>query len=193
MPTTSNELALGTPAPAFTLPDVVSGRTLSLDEIAAGKPVLVMFLCRHCPYVKHVEAQLAQLARDYAGKKIALVAISANDAEHYPEDAPESLAEQARAAGFTFPYCYDESQAVARAYKAVCTPEFFLFSGAGGGAGEGAHKLVYHGQLDSSRPGNRAPLNGQDLRAAIDSVLDGRPVAQRQVASVGCSIKWKKD
>ena len=184
MATNSNELALGTPAPAFTLPDVVSGRTLSLDEIAAGNPALVMFLCRHCPYVKHVETQLAQLARDHAGKKLSLVAISANDAEHYPEDAPPSLAEQARAAGFSFPYCYDESQAVARAYRAVCTPEFFLF--------DGSRKLAYHGQLDGSRPGNRAPLDGRDLRAAIDAVLEGRPVAGPQRAAVGCSIKWKR-
>ena len=184
MPTTSNELALGATAPSFLLPDVTSGKTLSLDEIATGNPALVMFLCRLCPYVKHVEPQLAQLARDYAGKKLSLVAISANDAEHYPEDAPQSLAEQARAAGFPFPYCYDESQTVARAYGAVCTPEFFLF--------DGGRKLVYHGQLDASRPGNRAPLNGQDLRAAIDAALQGRPVDKRQLACVGCSIKWKR-
>jgi thiol-disulfide isomerase/thioredoxin len=190
--TNSTELALGTPAPAFTLPDVMSGRTLSLDEIAAGNPALVMFLCRHCPYVKHVETELAKLARDYAGQKLGqkldrqlgLVAISANDAESYPEDAPPSLAEQARLAGFAFPYCYDESQAVARAYRAVCTPEFFLF--------DASRKLAYHGQLDGSRPGNRAPLDGQDLRAAIDAVLEGRPVAAPQRAAVGCSIKWRQ-
>ena len=184
MPTTSNELVLGAASPSFSLREVTSGKTLSLDAIAAGNPALVMFLCRHCPYVKHIEPQLAQLARDYAGKPISLVAISPNDAEHYPEDAPPSLAEQARAAGFLFPYCYDESQTVARAYGAVCTPEFFLF--------DGSRKLIYHGQLDASRPGNRAPLNGQDLRAAIEAVLQGRPVEGRQAACVGCSIKWKR-
>jgi thiol-disulfide isomerase/thioredoxin len=183
MPTTSIELALGAPAPSFSLPDVRTGTSISLDEIAAGKPALVMFLCRHCPYVKHIESQLAQLARDYAGRNVGLVAISANDAQGYPEDAPASLAEQARTAGFSFPYCYDESQAVARAYGAVCTPEFFLF--------DAGRRLAYHGQLDGSRPGNRAALDGRDLRAAIDALLEGRPVAGPQRAAVGCSIKWK--
>ncbi len=184
MATTSRDLPLGTPAPTFALPEVTSGKRLSLDEIAGGKPVVVMFLCRHCPYVKHVEPELARLSRDYAGKPLAMVGISANDAVGYPEDAPASLAEQAKLAGFGFAYCHDESQEVARAYGALCTPEFFLF--------DAKRSLVYHGQLDGSRPGNGVPLNGSDLRAAIDAVLAGKPVSGPQKATIGCGIKWKR-
>lgn len=176
-------LPLGTRAPDFSLPDTVSGRTISLQTFAGKKALLVMFICRHCPYVKHIQAGLAKLGADYAGKDVAIVAISSNDAENYPEDAPARLAAQARDLGFTFPYCHDESQAVAKAYRAACTPDFFLF--------DGARALVYRGQFDDSRPGNGRPVTGQDLRAAVDAVLAGKPVPAEQIPSIGCNIKWK--
>ena len=181
--TESTMVVLGTPAPAFSLPDVVSGKTISLKTVAAKKALLVMFICRHCPYVQHVQEGLARLGRDYASRDVGIVAISANDAKGYPEDAPESLKEMAVELKFTFPYCYDESQAVAKTYSAVCTPDFFLF--------DQARRLVYRGQLDDSRPGNGKPVTGRDLRAALDAVLDGRPVDSVQRPSVGCNIKWK--
>jgi peroxiredoxin len=182
MATPSRDLDLGAAPPLFSLPDVVSDRLLSLDDIRRGRAALVMFLCRHCPYVKHVEAELARVGRDY-GDRLAIVGISANDAVTHPEDAPTSLKEQALRAGFTFPYLYDESQAVARAYGAVCTPEFFVF--------EAKPALAYHGRLDPTRPGG-APANGADLRAALDTVLAGRAVEGPQAPSIGCSIKWKR-
>jgi peroxiredoxin len=181
--TESTMVALGAPAPDFSLPDVVSGKTISLKTFAAKKALLVMFICRHCPYVQHVQQELARLGRDYAAKDIGIVVISANDAKGYPEDAPASLKEMAEELKFTFPYCYDESQAVAKAYSAVCTPDFFLF--------DQARRLVYRGQLDDSRPGNGKPVTGRDLRAALDAVLAGRPVDPTQRPSVGCNIKWK--
>ena len=181
--TPSTMLALGTNAPAFRLPDVVSGKTISLDAFA-GKPVLlVMFICRHCPYVQHVQHELAKLGKDDAGTRLGIVAISANDAANYPDDAPDKLREMAETLGFTFPFCYDESQDVAKAYTAACTPDFFLF--------DAARKLVYRGQLDDSRPGNNKPVTGRDLRAAIDAVLAGQPVSKDQRPSIGCNIKWK--
>lgn len=182
MATTSTDLVVGTPPPTFSLPDVVSGRVVSLEEVRAGRALLVMLLCRHCPYVKHVEAELARIGRDY-GSKLGIVGISANDAATYPEDAPAGLKEQAVNASFTFPYLYDESQNIARAYGAVCTPEFFLF--------DAKPLLAYHGRLDASRPG-REPATGSDLRAALDAVLAGRTVEGPQAPSVGCSIKWKR-
>jgi peroxiredoxin len=182
MATTSTDLMVGTPPPPFSLPDVVSGRIVSLEEARGGRALLVMFLCRHCPYVKHVETELARLGRDYADK-VAVVGISANDAETYPEDSPTGLKEQARLAGFVFPYLYDESQSVARAYSAVCTPEFFVF--------DTTPALVYHGRLDASRPGREA-ATGSDLRAALDAVVAGRSLEGPQAPSVGCSIKWKR-
>jgi len=181
--TESTMVVLGTPAPAFSLPDVVSGKTISLKTFAAKKALLVMFICRHCPYVQHVQEGLARLGQDYASRDVGIVAISANDAKGYPEDAPESLKEMAVELKFTFPYCYDESQAVAKTYSAVCTPDFFLF--------DQARRLVYRGQLDDSRPGNGKPVTGRDLRAALDAVLAGRPVDPTQRPSVGCNIKWK--
>jgi len=177
---------LGSAAPPFRLPDVRDGNPLAITDLSGdrgGKALLVMFICRHCPYVKHVEAELARLARE-APHGLGIVAICSNDAEGYPEDAPESLAEQARRAGFTFPYLYDESQEVARAYGAACTPEFFLYDAEG--------KLRYHGQLDDSRPGNGKPVTGKDLRAAIAAVMGRDPVPEPQRAAVGCSIKWKR-
>ena len=176
-------VALGSPAPDFSLPDVVSGKTVSLQTFATKKALLVMFICRHCPYVQHVRDELARLGRDYGAKDVGIVAISANDAKNYPEDAPASLKEMAAKLKFSFPYCYDESQAVAKAYSAVCTPDFFLF--------DQARRLVYRGQLDDSRPGNGKPVTGRDLRAALDAVLTGQPVDPTQRPSVGCNIKWK--
>lgn len=182
--TESTMLALGTPAPDFSLPDVVSGKTVSLRDFDGKKALLVMFICRHCPYVKHVQDELARLGRDYADKPLGIVAISSNDAENYPDDAPESLKEMAIQLGFRFPYLYDESQDVARAYDAACTPDFFLF--------DENRRLVYRGQLDGSRPGNGVPVTGKDLRNAIDAVLAGAPVDPNQKPSLGCNIKWKR-
>ena len=182
--TESTMVALGSSAPDFNLPDVVSGKTISLQTFAGKKALLVMFICRHCPYVQHVQDELARLGRDYAAKDVGIVAISANDAKNYPDDAPASLKEMAVDLKFSFPYCYDESQAVAKAYSAVCTPDFFLF--------DQARRLVYRGQLDDSRPGNGKPVTGRDLRAALDAVLNGQPVNSTQRPSAGCNIKWKK-
>lgn len=181
--TMSTMLELGTPAPDFSLPDVVSGRTISLRQFAGMRGLLVMFLCSHCPFVKHVEQELARIGHDYAVNGLGIVAISSNDATAYPEDAPAGLRAQSERNRFTFHYLYDESQEVARAYHAVCTPDFFLF--------DAQHKLVYRGQLDGSRPGNGVPVDGRDLRAAIDELLEGRPVTVEQRPSVGCGIKWK--
>ncbi len=178
----STMLALGTKAPEFELPDVTDGRIVSLSDFGAKRALLVMFICRHCPYVKHVREELARLGRDFADSELAIVAISSNDVEEYPEDRPESLAEEAREAGYAFPYLFDESQEVAKAYTAACTPDFFLF--------DADRALVYRGQLDDSRPSNGLPVTGKDLRAAIDAVLSGRPVSEDQRASIGCSIKW---
>jgi peroxiredoxin len=190
MAVSSTMLELGTAAPDFSLPDVASGKTVKLADFAEKKALLVMFVCAHCPYVVHVQPELTRLARDYAGKSVGFVAITANDIAQYPQDAPEACAAMARAAGWTFPFLYDESQAVAKAYTAACTPDFFLF--------DAARKLVYRGQLDSSRPG-RGPdrpgtgvLNGADIRAALDAALGDRPVNPQQRPSIGCNIKWKR-
>jgi peroxiredoxin len=182
--TESSMLPLGTSAPQFHLADVVSNRELSLSDIRGPKGLLVMFICRHCPFVKHLEKALAQLGREYQSKGIGIVAISSNDAVNYPEDSPESLAKQARDLAFMFPYLYDETQQVARAYDATCTPDFFLF--------DSNLKLVYRGQFDSSRPGNDTPVTGKDLRAALDAVIAGQPVSPDQRPSIGCNIKWKQ-
>jgi len=181
--TESTMLQLGTTAPAFTLPDVVTGKSVSSDNLR-GKPLLVMFICTHCPYVKHIEQGLAALGNDYAGKPINIVAISSNDADNYPDDSPAGLKAQALRLGFRFPYLYDETQQVARAYKAACTPDLFLF--------DADLKLVYRGQFDTSRPGNGRPVTGEDLRAAVDAVIAGEPVTQDQRPSIGCNIKWKQ-
>ena len=177
-------LALGTKAPDFRLPDVVSGKTISLSTFAGKKALLVMFICRHCPYVQHVKEELARLGKDYVRQDVGIVAISANDAANYPDDAPDQLAAMAKELEFTFPFCYDERQETAKAYTAACTPDFFLF--------DADRTLVYRGQLDDSRPGNGKPVTGRDLRAAIDAVLADRPVSQAQQPSIGCNIKWKK-
>jgi len=175
-------LELGTPAPGFSLPDVVSGRTITPETFTSSKALLVMFICRHCPFVVHVQAELARLGRDYLPKGVGIVAISSNDANAYADDRPERLKEMAAEQGFVFPLCYDEAQAVAMAYQAMCTPDFFLF--------DESRKLVYRGQLDDTRP-DRGTANGRDLRTALDAVLAGRPVDPNQRPSVGCGIKWK--
>lgn len=182
--TESTMLGLGTEAPDFALPDVIGGKIVRRDDFRDRKALLVMFICAHCPYVKHIEKTLGTLGADYAGQPLAIVAISANDVANHPNDNPDQLRAQANANGFTFPYLYDESQAVARAYSAACTPDFFLF--------DAQRKLVYRGQYDSSRPGNGIPVSGEELRAAIDTVLAGKPVSPDQRPSIGCNIKWKK-
>ena len=173
---------LGTQAPEFSLPDT-AGNTVSLRDFADAKGLLVIFMCNHCPYVVHVRYELARLAKDYQAKGIGVVGISANNVETHPDDSPEKMAEEVEKAGYTFPYLYDESQEVALAYKAACTPDFFLF--------DGNQKLAYQGQLDDSRPNSGTPATGKDLRAALDAVLAGQPVSGDQKPSVGCSIKWK--
>jgi peroxiredoxin len=179
----STMLPLGTKAPEFELPDVTTGRTVSNMDFAGRQGLLVMFICRHCPYVAHVRTGLARFGRDYQDSNIGIVAIGSNDPAAHPEDAPEGLAEEAREAGYTFPYLYDESQEVAKAYTAACTPDFFLF--------DHDRALVYRGQFDDSRPGNGLPVTGESLREAVDAMLQGRPVAEDQRASLGCSIKWR--
>jgi peroxiredoxin len=181
--TESTMLELGTTAPGFKLPDVVTGKTVSRDDLRGTQALLVLFLCTHCPYVKHIEKGIALLGADYAAKPVNIVAIGSNDADNYPEDSSQGLREQALRLGFTFPYLYDESQEVARAFKAACTPDIYLF--------DRDLKLAYRGKFDTSRPGNGVPVTGQDLRAALDTVLAGLPVTQDQAPSIGCNIKWK--
>jgi peroxiredoxin len=181
--TESTMLALGTVAPDFALIDVVSAKTVRRDDFRGKKGLLVMFICPHCPFVKHTETELGLLGRDYAGEPLGIVAISSNDAVAFPEDSPEGMKRQAEAMGFGFPYLYDETQEVAKAFDAACTPDFFLF--------DGEFRLVYRGQFDASRPQNGIPVTGKDLRAAVDAVLAGQAVSTDQRASLGCNIKWK--
>jgi peroxiredoxin len=176
-------LPLGTAAPDFSLPDAVTGKTISLGDFKQAPALLVAFICNHCPYVKHVQAGLAQMANDLQARGVAVVAISSNDVANYPDDSPEKMKEEAQRAGYTFPYLFDETQSVARVYRAACTPDFFLF--------DGQRKLVYRGQMDDARRGNDLPVTGKDLRAAVDAVLSGKPVAANQIPSLGCNIKWK--
>lgn len=178
----SRMLELGTPAPAFRLPDA-QGRLHALEDFGSAKALLVAFICNHCPYVKHILPAFAQFARNYQPQGLAIVAISSNDIESHPDDAPPRMAEVARAHGFVFPYLYDESQQVALAYEAICTPDFFLF--------DRERRLAYRGQFDGSRPRGNQPSTGADLRAAVDAVLAGKPAPAQQVPSAGCSIKWK--
>ncbi|TAK95094.1 MAG: thioredoxin family protein [Verrucomicrobia bacterium] len=180
--TPSTMLPLGTTAPEFQLPDP-SGKHFSLASFKDKPALLVMFICNHCPYVKHIRAGLAQLAKDYQPRGVALVAISSNDAVSYPEDGPAKMAMEIKSAGYTFPYLYDEAQTTAKAYRAACTPDFFLF--------DRGRRLVYRGQLDASRPGNGIPVTGKDLRGALDAVLAGKAPSLMQTPSMGCNIKWK--
>ena len=186
--TPSNMLSLGTQAPDFSLPDVVTGKTLSLSDFARYEALVVMFICRHCPFVKHLQEALAEFGHDYVGKdfdgkKVGIVAISANDASEYPDDRPKSLTEMAVDLGFNFPFCYDESQETAKAYAAACTPDFFLF--------DRQRKLVYRGQFDDSRPSKKTPVTGKDLRAAIEAAIADKPLTKKQKPSIGCNIKWR--
>jgi peroxiredoxin len=174
-------LPLGTKAPEFRLPDP-SGKLVSLSELK-GAALVVVFMCNHCPYVKHIRAGLAQFARDYLPRGVAMVGISSNDVANYPADSPARMAEEAKAAGYTFPYLYDQTQDVAKAYRAACTPDIYLF--------DKDQRLVYRGQFDDSRPGSSLPVTGKDLRAGVDAVLGGKPVSPQQKASIGCNIKWK--
>lgn len=182
--TPSTMVKLGTPAPDFSLPDVTSGKTVTLGAFSKKKALLVMFICQHCPYVQHVKGELAKIGRDYQAKDLGIVAISSNDAESYPDDAPEGLRQMSEELGFTFPFCYDEAQSVAKTYGAACTPDFFVF--------DQNRLLVYRGELDDSRPGDGKPVTGRDLRQALDATLANRPVPSNQKPSVGCNIKWKK-
>jgi len=184
MPISSAMLPPGTAAPPFSLRDVVNGQTYSLDSFADKTALLVMFICRHCPYVVHVEQELARLGRDYRDMSVGILAISSNDPVGYPDDAPSRLKEMAQRLEFTFPFCHDETQEVAKAYRAACTPDFYLF--------DRDRRLAYHGQIDESRPGNNKPVTGRDLRSAIQAVLAGKPVDGTQRPSIGCSIKWKR-
>jgi peroxiredoxin len=180
--TPSTMLPLGTIAPDFRLPDT-NGKLVSLGEFTGQSALLVMFICNHCPFVKHIRSELANIGREYGARGVGIIAISSNDAANYPDDSPAKMKDEARDAGYNFPYLYDESQAVAQAYRAACTPDFFLF--------DRNHRLVYRGQLDASRPGNGAPVTGKDLRAALDALVNGKPVASTQTPSLGCNIKWK--
>ena len=180
--TPSTMLPLGTTAPDFNLPDT-NGKTVSPADSKDAPALLVIFMCNHCPYVVHIRAGLAQLARDYAPKRVAIVGINSNDVANYPADSPAKMKDEVKSAGYIFPYLYDGTQAVAKAYRAACTPDIFLF--------DRGRRLVYRGQFDGSRPGNGIPMTGQDLRAALDAVLAGKPVAPDQKASIGCNIKWK--
>jgi peroxiredoxin len=180
--TASTMLALGTTAPEFHLPDVVSGETISLATFSGSKALLVMFICQHCPFVKHIQSELAKIGHDY-GDRLGIVAISANDVANYPDDSPQKLKQMAQELNFNFPVCYDESQSVSKSYTAACTPDFFLF--------DSSSKLVYRGQLDDSRPSNGVPVTGKDLRQAIDAVLQDQEINFEQKPSIGCNIKWK--
>lgn len=182
MAVTSTMLPLGTVAPGFSLPECRGG-TVSLEDFRKASALLVIFMCNHCPYVKHVQKPLAALVKEYQARGAAVVGISSNDIASHPDDGPEAMARVAREIGYTFPFLYDESQEVARAYHAACTPEFFLF--------DAQRKLVYRGQMDGSRPGNSIPVTGEDLRRALDATLAGKPVAGEQRPSIGCGIKWK--
>ncbi|RAV30597.1 thioredoxin family protein [Sinomicrobium soli] len=182
--TPSNMLPLGTKAAAFKLPDTVSGKTISLESIRGKKATVIMFICNHCPFVQLINPEIAAIAREYAPKGVAFAAISSNDVEHYPQDAPELMAENAAKQGFSFPYLYDETQEVAKAYDAACTPDFYVF--------DAGLLLVYRGQLDGARPENGIPVTGKDLREALDALLRGEAVSETQKPSIGCGIKWKK-
>jgi len=178
------QIPLGFKAPGFSLPDIVSGKIKTLDELKSEKATVIMFICNHCPFVKHVTGELVRLANEYISKGISFIAISSNDVLKYPQDGPEKMKEFATDNKFPFPYLYDETQEVARAYSAACTPDFSIFNG--------EMKCVYRGQLDDSRPGNTKPVNGKDMREALDSILNGKPVSSNQKPSIGCNIKWKK-
>lgn len=182
--TPSVMLPLGTEAPKFNLVDTVTDTNKSLNELASDKATVVMFICNHCPYVKHINEELVKLANEYIPKGISFIAISSNDVENYPDDSPEKMREVAEELGYPFPYLFDETQEIAKAYQAACTPDFYVF--------DKDLKLVYRGQFDESRPGNNVPVTGIDIRNALDNILNGKPVDENQKPSIGCNIKWKK-
>jgi peroxiredoxin len=183
--TESNMLPLGTKAPQFTLPDTVTDELLSIEDLKSDKATVIMFICNHCPYVIHVNAEMVRIANEYIEKGVSFIAISSNDVARYPDDAPDKMKETALSEGYPFPYLYDESQEVAKAYDAACTPDFYVF--------DGELKLAYRGRIDNSRPKTDTPVTGSDLRAALDAVLSGKAVAEKQYPSMGCNIKWKVD
>ncbi len=181
--TESNPIANGTLAPSFTLPDVVSGKTVTLQQLKGEKATVILFICNHCPFVIHVNKELVRMANDYKTTGTNFIAISSNDVNNYPQDGPELMKKQAEQLGYPFPYLYDETQEVAKAYDAACTPDFYVF--------DSDLKTTYHGQLDNSRPGNGLTVTGEDLRKAIDAILANRPPLETQKPSIGCNIKWK--
>ncbi|MGB6151090.1 MAG: thioredoxin family protein [Pricia sp.] len=181
--TPSNMLPLGTTAPEFSLMDTVTDKTMNLQALKGEKGTVIMFICNHCPFVKHVNSEIVKLATSYQKEGVEFIAISSNDVENYPQDAPDLMKKNAKQEGYTFPYLYDGTQETAKAYDAACTPDFYLF--------DADLKLVYRGQLDDSRPGNGIPLTGKDLRKALDAMLSGQPIDENQKPSLGCNIKWK--
>lgn len=181
--TSSNMPALGSKAPDFKLLDTITGESYGLKDAKDAEATVIMFICNHCPFVKHVILELVKLAKDYQAKSISFIAINANDALAYPEDAPEKMTQLAKQLGFSFPYLYDETQSTAKAYQAACTPDFFIF--------DKDRLCVYRGQLDESRPGNKIPVTGKDIRSALDNILQTKPVNPQQLPSMGCNIKWK--
>lgn len=181
--TLSTMVALGTTAPGFTLPDTISGKDLSLENLKGEKGTMIMFICNHCPFVKHVNEELVRLSNDYKNKGIGFVALSSNDVINHPDDSPALMTQVAKQLKYPFPYLYDETQEVAKAYDAACTPDFFIY--------DKDLQLAYRGQLDDSRPGNEIPITGKDIRNALDRLLDNKPVSQEQRPSIGCNIKWK--
>lgn len=181
--TPSNMMPLGTIAPSFSLPDTISGNTLSLDSLKSENGTVVMFICNHCPYVQHIISKVVEIVKNYQSKGISFIAISSNDAKNFPADAPDKMKENANALGFTFPYLYDESQMIAKAYDAACTPDFFVF--------DQQLACVYRGRFDDATPGNSSPITGKELTAALDNLLSNTPVNPDQKASIGCNIKWK--
>lgn len=182
--TASRNIELGTKAPYFKLIDTVTGKMVDLNDYASKNATVIMFICNHCPYVKHINPGIVNLANDYIPKGVGFLAINPNDIKNYPEDSPENMKLVALALGYKFPYIYDETQEVAKAYYAACTPEFYVF--------DGKMELAYHGQFDSARPGNAVPVTGNDVRQALEAVIAGRPVSSNQSPGIGCSIKWKK-
>jgi peroxiredoxin len=181
--TPSNMMPLGTRAPDFRLRCAVSGKEYTLDDLKSGKITVIMFICNHCPYVKHVQNGLVELANDYISKGVSFIAINSNDVEKYPEDSPENMKKVAERLGYPFPFLFDETQEVARAYDAACTPDFYIF--------DDDLNCVYRGQMDGSRPGNGVPVTGEHIRKALDDILEGKPVTEDQIPSIGCNIKWK--
>jgi len=180
--TLSNMLPLGTKAPDFELLDTLSGKTYQLNDLKSDKATVIMFICNHCPFVKHVDEGLVALANDYQAKGVSFIAISSNDIENYPQDAPDLMKVEAERVGYTFPYLYDGTQEVAKAYDAACTPDFYIF--------DGELKCAYRGQLDDARPGNGRPVTGADMRRALDEIIEGNLVSAPQIPSMGCNIKW---